>query len=301
MSFDPSNKTFTPKENILFSWNRKNLKYICNIIEITKINIMSKESQNKLIIIRSSIAFIWILGICYLNLMEMEEYESYRHLWRIVVSYVYIYCSVKLWTNIYYKMSKIRPQFLILSACITTITFVALSRVHSQLYFLFQYIISILFLFLADLLIIGILTILLYTLLEGLKPYKNYSMKRNPEKHSVSSIEIHKIESLPRSKSEILESIKLEDDEIASELNQEEGKGKIPSSRTKFRIGEDMWNFGIRECPICFLSFNRYSKIGQLKCHKNHVFHMSCIQAWTHKTSSCPICRTIIRFPIVSP
>ena len=46
------------------------------------------------------------------------------------------------------------------------------------------------------------------------------------------------------------------------------------------------------ECPICYDEMNESNTI---KTDCNHKYHKDCLNAWTEKHNSCPICRKKIR------
>lgn len=50
------------------------------------------------------------------------------------------------------------------------------------------------------------------------------------------------------------------------------------------------------DCAVCLNRFRAHSKVVQLECHNNHVFHSGCIRSWIEAGhNSCPLCRQPIR------
>jgi hypothetical protein len=60
---------------------------------------------------------------------------------------------------------------------------------------------------------------------------------------------------------------------------------KDPITIEKVKEGEKL-----SDCPICFEKCNDSSEI--LSC--NHKFHISCIENWLLKKTTCPCCRKVI-------
>jgi hypothetical protein len=52
-------------------------------------------------------------------------------------------------------------------------------------------------------------------------------------------------------------------------------------------------------CPICLTQDISSQQIFKTPC--NHVFCALCIQSWTKTNITCPVCRTQIKSPIMSP
>lgn len=47
-----------------------------------------------------------------------------------------------------------------------------------------------------------------------------------------------------------------------------------------------------KSCVICFEAFvDKKSKVTMLPCDSRHYFHTECIQNWTERHNSCPLCK----------
>ena len=66
---------------------------------------------------------------------------------------------------------------------------------------------------------------------------------------------------------------------------------KFASQNTSQKFEERMKSAVITLCMICLEEFVRGERIAQLKCHKTHIFHSDCINAWKQKKNECPLCR----------
>ena len=44
-------------------------------------------------------------------------------------------------------------------------------------------------------------------------------------------------------------------------------------------------------CSICLGDFEPGMEIIALKCHEAHIFHVDCLEEWSKKSGSCPLCR----------
>ena len=69
---------------------------------------------------------------------------------------------------------------------------------------------------------------------------------------------------------------------------------KFQSRAASQRFEEKVKSTAVRRmCIICLEEFVRGERIAQLQCHKTHIFHSDCINAWKSKNNQCPLCRAI--------
>ena len=48
-----------------------------------------------------------------------------------------------------------------------------------------------------------------------------------------------------------------------------------------------------KSCVVCFEEFeDKKSRVTTLPCDVRHYFHTECIQTWTMRNNSCPLCKT---------
>ena len=61
-------------------------------------------------------------------------------------------------------------------------------------------------------------------------------------------------------------------------------------------IDRHYWKQGDqKECIICFKEFDGWQDVCNLDCHKEYIYHPTCLKEWIKKGSkSCPICRKSI-------
>ncbi|KAA1096141.1 hypothetical protein PGT21_006049 [Puccinia graminis f. sp. tritici] len=54
----------------------------------------------------------------------------------------------------------------------------------------------------------------------------------------------------------------------------------------------------IPECTICLEGYRPDHFITRLPCHRDHYFHLSCLESWLPDNFNCPLCRTPITIHI---
>ena len=51
---------------------------------------------------------------------------------------------------------------------------------------------------------------------------------------------------------------------------------------------------GYEKCSICLLDFQDGSKVRQVPCVGQHVFHEECLFTWLESKRTCPMCREVL-------
>ena len=57
-----------------------------------------------------------------------------------------------------------------------------------------------------------------------------------------------------------------------------------------------MKTFGDNTCTICMEMLQAEDEVVQLRCHKSHVFHYTCLETYLNRSikKECPLCRAVI-------